>query len=324
MSDNLIQAIHDASALRPAGVLVTPLTLSSALSDALGCNVYLKCEHLQSTGSFKYRGAANKIRVLDAASRARGVVTASSGNHGQALALAGRVAGTSVTVYVARTASPAKMAAIQAYGAELIVLDIDPLQVELYARAEAERSGRTFVSPYNDLDVIAGQGTVGVELLEQLPDLDAVFVAVGGGGLASGLGTALKAARPEIQVIGCWPEVAQSLKRNLEVGKIFDVAEEETISDGTAGNVEPGSVTFDICARVLDERVAVSEVEIKRAMRDVAEAEHWIVEGAAGVAMAAVRAMGSQVAGKNVVVILCGRNVGLQQFVDSVVSHHSG
>ena len=318
MSDNLIQAIHDASALRPAGVLVTPLTLSSALSGALGCNVYLKCEHLQSTGSFKYRGAANKIRVLDAPSRARGVVTASSGNHGQALALAGRVAGTSVTVYVARTASPAKMAAIQAYGAELIVLDIDPLQVELYARAEAERSGRTFVSPYNDLDVIAGQGTVGIELLEQLPDLDAVFVAVGGGGLASGLGTALKAARPEIQVIGCWPEVAQSLKRNLEVGRIFDVAEEETISDGTAGNVEPGSVTFEICARVLDERVAVSEVEIKRAMRDVAEAEHWIVEGAAGVAMGGARAMASQFGGKNVVVILCGRNVGLERFLESV------
>ena len=320
MSDNLIQAIREASALRPPGVLVTPLTLSSALSDALGCNVYLKCEHLQSTGSFKYRGAANKLRVLDAASRARGVVTASSGNHGQALALAGRVAGTSVTVYVASSASPAKMSAIKAYGAELIVLDIDSLQVEQFARAEAERSGRTFVSPYNDLDVIAGQGTVGVELLEQLPDLDAVFVAVGGGGLASGLGTALKAARPEIQVIGCWPEVAQSLKRNLEEGRIFDVAEEETISDGTAGNVEPGSVTFDICARLLEQRIAVSEVEIKRAMRDVAEAEHWIVEGAAGVAMAGARAMAANFAGKTVAVIVCGRNIAFHTFLESVTS----
>ena len=305
-------------------MVVTPLTLSTALSESLGCRVHLKCEHLQSTGSFKYRGAANKIRVLDAASRARGVVTASSGNHGQALALAGRVAGTSVTVYVASSASPAKMSAIKAYGAELIVLDIDPLQVELFARAEAERSGRTFVSPYNDLDVVAGQGTIGVELLEQLPEMDAVFVAVGGGGLASGIGTALKAARPEIQVIGCWPEVAQSLKRNLEEGRIFDVAEEATISDGTAGNVEPGSVTFEICQRVLDARVAVSEVEINRAMREVAEAEHWIVEGAAGVAMAGVRAMASEVAGKNVVVILCGRNVGLERFVDSVGSTHLG
>ena len=318
MPDTLIQAIHDASALRAPGMVVTPLTLSTALSASLGCKVHLKCEHLQSTGSFKYRGAANKIRVLDAASRARGVVTASSGNHGQALALAGRVAGTSVTVYVARTASPAKMAAITAYGAELIVLDIDPLQVELFARAEAERSGRTFVSPYNDLDIIAGQGTMGVELLEQLPDVDAVFVAVGGGGLASGLGTALKAGRPGTQVIGCWPEVAQSLKRNLEAGRIFDVPEETTISDGTAGNVEPGSVTFELCARVLDERIAVSEIDIKRAMRDVAEAEHWIVEGAAGVAMAGARAMASQFAGKSVAVILCGRNIALATFLESV------
>ena len=320
MSDNLIQSIHEASALRPAGMLVTPLTLSIALSEALGCNVYLKCEHLQATGSFKYRGAANKIRVLDDASRARGVVTASSGNHGQALALAGRVAGVRVTVYVASIASPAKMAAIKAYGAELIVLDIDPLQVELFARAEAERSGRTFVSPYNDLDVIAGQGTMGVELLEQLPEVDAVFVAVGGGGLASGLGTALKAARPEIQLIGCWPEVAQSLKRNLEEGRICDVAEGETISDGTAGNVEPGSVTFEICARVLDARIAVSEMEIKRAMRDVAEAEHWIVEGAAGVAMAGARLLARQVAARNVAVILCGRNVGLERFLQAVTA----
>lgn len=320
MPDTLIHAIHDASALRAPGMIVTPLTRSTALSASLGCTVHLKCDHLQSTGSFKYRGAANKIRVLDAASRARGVVTASSGNHGQALALAGRVAGTSVTVYVANTASPAKMAAITAYGAELIVLDIDPLQVELFARAEAERSGRTFVSPYNDLDIIAGQGTMGVELLEQLPDVDAVFVAVGGGGLASGLGTALKAVRPEIQVIGCWPEVAQSLKRNLEEGWIFDVPEEATISDGTAGNVEPGSVTFEICARVLDERIALSEMEIKRGMRDVAEAEHWIVEGAAGVAMAGARAMAAQFAGKSVAVILCGRNVGLGKFMECMTA----
>lgn len=297
---------------------MTPLTLSTALSQALGCNLYLKCEHLQSTGSFKYRGAANKMRVLDAASRARGVVTASSGNHGQALALAGRVAGVAVTVYVASTASPAKMAAIKAYGAELKVLEIDPLQVELFARAESARSGRTFVSPYNDLDIVAGQGTMGVELVEQLPDVDAVFVAVGGGGLASGLGTALKAARPGIQVIGCWPEVAQSLKRNLEEGRIFDVPEEPTISDGTAGNVEPGSVTFEICARVLDDRIALSEADIKRAMRDIADAEHWIVEGAAGVAMAGARQLAAPFAGKNVAVIVCGRNVGLAKFLEAV------
>jgi threonine dehydratase len=318
MPQNLIQAIHEASAMRPAGMLVTPLTLSTALSESLGCNVYLKCEHLQSTGSFKYRGAANKMRLLNEAQRASGVVTASSGNHGQALALAGRVAGVRVTVYVANIASPAKMAAIKAYGAELIVLDIDPMHVELFARAEAERSGRTFVSPYNDRDVIAGQGTMGVELLEQLPDVDAVFVAVGGGGLASGLGTALKASRPDIQLIGCWPEVAQSLKRNLEDGRIFDVAEGATISDGTAGNVEPGSITFDMCARILDARVAVSESDIRRAMRDVAEAEHWIVEGAAGVALAGARAMAEQFAGKNVAVILCGRNIGFGKFMDSV------
>jgi len=188
----LINAITQAhAALRPQ-VPVSPLQQSGPLSRALGCTVLLKNEHLMPTGSFKIRGASNKIRLLSEEARLKGVTTASSGNHGQATVLAGSRFGVPVTVFVAASAAPPKIAAIRALGAELVVVDGPPVEAELLARRRAQEQGKVYISPYNDLDVIAGQGTLGVELVEQAPDLDAVFISVGGGGLISGVGTALK------------------------------------------------------------------------------------------------------------------------------------
>jgi threonine dehydratase len=304
-------------AVRPQ-VPVSLLQLSRPLSTDLGCSVLLKNEHLQPTGSFKIRGATNKIRMLGTAAQRTGVTTASSGNHGQAVALAGSRAGIPVTVYVAAAASRPKVDAIRALGAELVIVDGPPLEAELLARRQAAAQGKVYISPYNDLDVIAGQGTLGMELVEQAPDLDAVFISVGGGGLISGVGTALKALNPRIRVVGVWPENSPCMLKAMQAGQIVDVEEQETLSDGTAGAVEPGSVTLALCRDVIDETVTVSEAEIGRAMRMIADAEHWIVEGAAGVALAGLVKRAESFRAQKVAVVLCGRNIALEKFLYAI------
>ncbi|PKH25350.1 serine/threonine dehydratase [Enterobacterales bacterium CwR94] len=305
------------SALRPQ-VKVTPFDRSHALSTLYGCDLLLKSEHLQHTGSFKFRGASNKMRLLNAAQCQQGVITASSGNHGQGMALAGAMAGVPVTVYAAASASPLKLAAIHAYGANVVTLEKDALSVELEAAATAAREGVSFVSPYNDADVIAGQGTIALEMLEQEAPVDAVFVAVGGGGLISGIGAVMKTLSPTTRVIGCWPAASTAMYSSLEAGEIVEPPEQDTLSDGTAGGLEPGTVTFPLCQQVIDECVLVSEEEIKSAMKTLAVYERWMVEGAAGVAMAAFIQQAEQWRGKRVAVILCGRNITLEKFTGAV------
>ena len=305
------------SAIRPQ-VPVTPLERSRALSVALGCEVLLKAEHLQPTGSFKIRGATNKIHLLGEEGRRTGVITASTGNHGQAVARAGALAGVPVTVYVAASTARSKMEAIQGLGAELVVVEGNPLAAELQARRRATDESRPYISPYNDLDVVAGQGTLGMELIEQAPQLDAVFISVGGGGLIGGTGTALKQLRPQTRVVGVWPENSACMLRALEAGKLIDVPESPTLSDGTAGAVEPGSVTFPVCQSVIDQTVTVTEAQIAAAMRTVAATERWIVEGAAGVALAGLMKLADAFKGRKVAVVLCGRNVALETFLQAI------
>ena len=246
------------------------------------------------------------------------MTTASTGNHGMAVARAGALAGTAVRVHVAAGTARTKTDAILALGAELVVIDGPPIEAEASARRDAAASGRTYVPPYNDPDVMAGQGTVGVELMQQAPDLDAVFIAVGGGGLIGGTGTAIKRIRPQTRVVGVWAENSPVMLRALEAGAIVDVEESETLSDGTAGAVEVGSITFPVCQAVIDERVLVSEAEIARAMRRIAEAEHWIVEGAAGVALAGLVRQAEAWRGRKVAVVLCGRNIALDSFLQAI------
>lgn len=304
-------------AIRPQ-VAVTPLQHSTSLSAAFGCNVLLKHETMQPTGSFKIRGATNKIRRLVEQGGVKKVLAASTGNHGLAVARAGALAGVQVTVYVSNSAAQSKMAGIRALGAELVVVNGPAIDAELTARRTAEAEGLIYISPYNDLDVVAGQGTLGVELLEQEPTLDAVFIAVGAGGLIGGTGTAIKAINPRVKVVGAWPEASPCMLRALEAGKIVPCQEYDTLSDGTAGAIEEGSVTFAICQTVIDERVAVSEPEIAAAMRQLADKEHLMVEGAAGVALAGLAKQAKAYAGRTVAVVLCGRNVGLETFIATV------
>lgn len=306
--DVLTAATRIQTVIRP-----TPTDYSLALSELSGCQTWLKLEHLQHTGSFKLRGAANKLLTMPADERARGVITASNGNHGIAVCYAARQLGVPVQVFMRNGVPALRVALIRALGGEPVFFGDDPLKAEMQARAVAGQRGQVFISPYNDAEVIAGQGTIGVELAAQLEQLDAVFVAVGGGGLIAGIATYLKEVRPNVKIIGCWPENSPVLSECLKAGRIIDVPELPTISDSTAGGVEADALTFEPCQRLLDEHILVSEDEIKQALRLVLEKERWLVEGAAGVAVAGMLKAADRLRGKHVVAVLCGRNLAAER-----------
>jgi threonine dehydratase len=314
MIDRILEADRG---LRPQ-VPVSPLERSERISADLGCDVWLKNDHLQPTGSFKVRGSANKIRTLGDSARKTGVITASTGNHGQGVARAGKLAGVAVTIYLPPKAPVAKIAAMEALGAKIVIVEGSPLNAEIEARRQASLQGKPYVAPYNDLDVVAGQGTIGVELVNQAPDLDAVFICVGGGGLIAGAGSALKALSPRTKVVGVWPKASTCMLDSLKAGRIIETPEYDTLSEASTGAVEPGSVTFPICQQVLDDMLTVEEVEIARAMKRVAEAERWMIEGAAGVALAGLVRRADEYRGKKVAVILCGRNIALDTWLEAM------
>lgn len=287
---------------------------SLSLSARLRGEVRLKSEHLQHTGSFKARGALHKLLCLTRDARERGVVAASSGNHGAGLAWACRLTGVRAVIYVPDLASPTKVAMIQRYGAEVRHFGVDGLDTEEHARAVAERDGCPYVSPYNDLDVLCGQGTVGVEMAGQAGTLDAVVVAVGGGGLIGGIAAYLKHVMPEVRVIGALPANSPVMAESVAAGHIVARESFPTLSDGTAGGIEPGAITFPLCQTLVDEWTLVEESEIATAMRRFIEEHHQLIEGAAGVALAALERRAAAggprgLGGERVGVVLCGANI---------------
>jgi len=269
-------------------------------------NVWLKCEQMQRSGSFKLRGALNSILSLSPDAIARGVVTASTGNHGRAVATALAAVGARGTVYLPHSAPAVKVRALRRFSnIELVFEGDEGGAAELAARSVAERAGRPYISPYNDATVIAGQGTLGLEFAAQCPSLDAVFVAVGGGGLISGIASAMRC-----QIVGCWPENSVAMYESMRAGEIVAPPERPTLSDATAGSVEPGAITLDLCRSLIDECVLVSEAEIADAIRFMIAEHQMIVEGAAGVTVAAYRKTAARYAGRSVGIVLCGGNIG--------------
>lgn len=291
----------------------TPLTLSRRLSDSTRANVFLKLENLQETGSFKLRGAANKLLSLPDELAARGIVAASNGNHALAVATIGRRLGISVEVFVSEHVDPVRRRKIEALNAVVQTVKGDSLLAEQTARRAAEQSDRSYVSPYNDRDVITGQGTIAVEILRQLTQIgsngcDAVFVAVGGGGLIGGIGSHLKSASPVTQIVGCWPENSPVLYECLRAGEIIDVQEKPTLSVSTTGGMEPNAVTLAMAQQVIDRKVLVTEAEILDAARRVYREDGQLIEGAAAVAVAGFLKSADDYTGKTVVLIICGGN----------------
>jgi len=294
----------------------TPAELSLPLSAMAEGEVFLKLECFQETGTFKLRGATNRLLLLDEDERRRGVVAASSGNHGLAISTAAARLGIPCIVFVPENASRTKVAGILGRGVELRHHGEDCVETEDYARRYADEIGMTYVSPYNDPAVVAGQGTVGRELGEQVPRLDAVFVSMGGGGLAAGVGSWLKSVRPNIEVIGCSPEASPTMHMSLEAGRVVHPEVGETLSDGTAGGLEDGAITLDICQRVVDRSVLVTEAAIAAAMRLMVARHHVLVEGAAGVAVAGWAKERERLQGLRVGIVLCGANVSLEVLRD--------
>ena len=301
------------AAERTAGYLQqTPLRRSESFSQDLDAEIYFKLENRQTTGSFKLRGAINRLLTLSDEQKALGCVAASSGNHGAAVACAMQQLGVAGVIFVPEQTSSAKVEKIRHYDGDVRFFGTDGLDTEQHAREFAESRGMFYLSPYNDEEVIAGQGTCGVEILAQLPDVDAVFVAVGGGGLIGGIGSVLKAHERSIQVIGCQPLASPVMTRSIEKGAIVDIPGEPTLSDGTAGGIEAGAVTFPLNQAVVDNWVLVNEQQIGDAMRVYMARENDVIEGAAGVAVAGLLAMREAIRNRRIVIVICGGNIGAE------------
>jgi threonine dehydratase len=297
----------------------TPLVRSDALSRRLERSVHLKLETLQETGAFKLRGAANRLLALDAAERERGVVAVSTGNHARAVAHAAAALGVPAAVFMSTLVPANKVLAVQALGADVRIAGDSQDAAEVEARRLADARGKVFVSPFEDPGVIAGQGTIGLELLEDLPGLDAVLVPLSGGGLIGGIALALKGADRAIRVIGVSMERGAAMHQSLRAGRPVEVAEAPSLADSLGGGIGlDNRYTFALARDLVDETILVSETEIAAAMAHLYWQEQQIVEGGAAVGVAALLAGKVEASDANLAVVLSGRNVDMRRFSEIV------
>ena len=291
----------------------TPLVTSDSLSEANGAPVLLKLESLQVSGSFKSRGALNAVRQLDAASRARGVVTASAGNHGRAVAWASQLSGISATVFTPRAAPETKTRAILRHGAALRAEAANYEEAERMAQGFAWDTGAVFVSPYNHPHVVAGAGTIALELAEQTPELETVVVPVGGGGLISGIAIALRAIVPSAEIVGAEVEASCAFAAARRAGRIVPIEVGATIADGLGGNVEPDTITWPVIRDLVDRVVVVAEGDLTRGIRRLLAEDHLLAEGAGIAAIAAVATGRAGTRGRRTAALLSGANIDIDR-----------
>lgn len=303
---------------RIAGIaLRTPLEPAAAELASLSgaAEVRLKLELLQPTGSFKTRGAHNLVAIVAGANPGAALVTASSGNHGIAVATAAARHGLRLTVLVGASVTPAKLERLRA-------LESDSCTVEIFGRDsdDAEREARrregegiaTYIPPYNHPDVIAGQATVGLEILEEWPECDAMVVPIGGGGLIAGIGLWAKHLSPSMRLVGVQPSASPPMYAYLASGSTKPMPIAPTLADGVAGNIERDSITWRMCRQLVDEVVVIDEEQLAAALRWTAETQHLLVEGSAALAVAALRSGVGGLAGRRVAAVLTGRNIGAE------------
>jgi len=307
MSDDTLtlDRIRAAAARLDTAAHRTPLLSSTRLDEHCGAKVLLKAEPFQRSGSFKFRGAYNRLSLLDPAARAAGVVAFSSGNHGAAVALAARLLGIAAVIVVPADGSPAKLAAIEGYGAQL--RPYDPLtesREQVAAQIAADRS-MTLVRPFDDYDVMAGQGTIGLEVVDQAPDVKQVLLPVGGGGLAAGVSTAVTALLRHASVIGVEPVIANDTSQSMRAGRRVSIDEPATIADGLRAR-EPGELTFAVNSRLLADVATVAEDDIIDAMRFCFTRLKVVVEPSGAVALAALLSGAVRPTGCTVVVVSGG------------------
>lgn len=286
----------------------TPLQYSRAFTHKAGCHVHIKVESIQPIRAFKVRGALTKLMRLHPEKRREGVITASAGNHGQGVAYAAAVFKVPATVYVPETANLFKVEAIKRLGAKVVQAGRNYNDAFLEAMRQLEAGGATFVHAFNDPDVIAGQGSIAVELLKDLEDFDTVLVPIGGGGLIGGIALYLKEMRPNVRVIGVEPSGADAMYRSLKAGRVVTLEHVHTIADGLAASA-PGKLTLELAQRHVDDIVLVEDAEMLRAIRLMFEWEHLLAEPSGAAALAALLYHYRPAPNERVVVILSGANV---------------
>ncbi|OOG74768.1 hydroxyectoine utilization dehydratase EutB [Sinorhizobium sp. A49] len=296
-----------------AHMLKTPFALSPSLSELLDVPIGLKLEHHQTTGSFKLRGACNALLSLSPAERKRGVVAASTGNHGRALAYAAKAEGTVATICMSRLVPENKLAEIRRLGARVHITGASQDDAQREVERLVEQDGLVMVPPFDNPAIVAGQGTLGLEIVDDMPDVGMVLVPLSGGGLASGVALAVKSRRPDIRVIGLTMERGAAMKASLDVGRPVEIAEMPSLADSLGGGIGlVNRVTFAMCNALLDDVVLLSEAEIAAGMRHAYAQEREIVEGAGAVGIAALLAGKIDPAGRPVALILSGRNVDME------------
>ena len=295
--------------------LHTPLEPSPELAEATGAaEVRLKREEVQPTGAFKTRGAHNKVAIVAEQNPTAALVTASSGNHGIAVATAASRHGMRLTVLVGRSVSPAKLERLRALETSRITVELtgnDTDDAEAEARRRDDAGHAIYIPPYNDADVIAGQATVGVEVLDDWPEVDTIVVPIGGGGLIAGIGLWVKAVKPGVRIIGVQPSASPPMYGYFETGKTDPMPIAPTIADGVSGNIERTSVTWKLCRQLVDEVVLVDEEQIIDAMRWALEVPHLLLEGSAVLGIAALRPGLLDVTDRNVAIVTTGRNLSM-------------
>jgi len=286
----------------------TPIARCRSLSETVGCDLAMKCENLQKVGAFKFRGAHAMIAMLSESERSRGVITYSSGNHAQAVALAARLFGTSAVIVMPMDAAGVKLSATRAYGAEILQCGFTPQERQAFATRLAQERGLTMVPPYEDPRILLGQGTVLMEILEQEPAVEVLLVPVGGGGLLGGICAAARVFRPQLEIYGVEPEVADDWARSIDSGRIERIATADTIADGLR-SLEPGKIPFPIVKEVVRGILRISESEIRRAMLLLLTRAKIVAEPSGAVSVAGALAHTQRFKNRRVVALISGGNV---------------
>jgi threonine dehydratase len=297
----------------------TPLEYSPYLSKIGNCNVFLKLENMQRSGSFKFRGAANHVLSLNPEEVKRGMMTSSTGNHGAAFAEILEILNYKGTICLPENASPGKLRALKHYNnVRLKFYGTDCQETENYARETARVENNVYIPPYNHPKIIAGQATIALEIMKQIDKFDAVLVPVGGGGLMSGVAGFLKSVNRLIQCVGCLPQNSPVMYESVKAGRIVDIESLPTLSDATAGGLESGAITFDICREYVDQFLLISEEEIASSIKLILQHHYMLIEGGAALPVAAFLKSKEQYEGKTVILIITGKKITLDKLKEII------
>ncbi len=311
---NVPQLVREANERCQDHLLPTPLEHSMYLSDKIEGEVWLKLDSMQRTSSFKFRGAINKILSLTEAELDRGIVSASTGNYALAVAEAMRIRNRCATIYVANDIEPSRLELLRSHGLNLVIHGEVAWDAEKEARRVGDEEGKIYVSPYNDPIVVGGQGTCGYEISQQLPDLDAAFLACGGGGLLTGSAGWLKSHNSDVEAFGVSPANSPVMYESMRTNKMVEMDTQSTLADTCAGGIDLDSITLDLCRRYVDEIVLLTEKEIEASIRLLFEQHRLVTEGSGALSIGGLLKRKERFKGKKVVAVVCGRNVNLEVF----------